>query len=143
MIQADEQREQNRLIQQGLAEKIIKLEETIDFIKEDQEEKLSQAEFSYRQELEQIKSGTMQREKQLLSQIDMLTERNADLEISRGGQDMNMSANNGTQPSMLRKSSTVSANIINQKLKGGDNLRQAASVHSLVQAMDVENQEII
>ena len=52
IVTMDEQKEQNRIIQQGLAEKVIKLEETIDFIKEDHEEKLSQAEFSYRQELE-------------------------------------------------------------------------------------------
>lgn len=39
-------------VQKGLAEKIVKLEETNDFLKEDFEERLSSAEFSYRQELE-------------------------------------------------------------------------------------------
>ena len=50
-------------VQKGLAEKIVKLEETNDFLKEDFEERLSSAEFSYRQELEQIKLATIQREK--------------------------------------------------------------------------------
>lgn len=37
----EEQSSQNRQIQQGLAEKIIKLEETIDFIKESHDDKLA------------------------------------------------------------------------------------------------------
>ena len=82
MIAMEEQKEQNRQIQHNLANKVIKLQEEVDFIKEEHEEKLSQAEFSYRQELDQIRLGTMQREKQLLHQIDLLQERNANLEIS-------------------------------------------------------------
>jgi len=54
-----EQKETNRITQKILAEKVIKLEETIDFIKEDYDEKIDQAEISYRQELEQIRLGTI------------------------------------------------------------------------------------
>ena len=54
-----EQKETNQITQKILAEKVIKLEETIDFIKEDYDDKIDQAEFSYRQELEQIRLGTI------------------------------------------------------------------------------------
>lgn len=43
---------------------------------------------------------------------------------------------------MLRKSSTLSQKRLNSQFKG-DNLRQAASVHSLFQAMDNEAQETL
>lgn len=78
----------------------------------------------------------MQREKQLLLQIDQLSERNADLEITT---EQNTTQNNTAKPSnnMLRKSSTLSQKRMNSQFKG-DNLRQAASVHSLFQAMDNE-----
>ena len=138
-ITEEEQREQNRMIQQGLAEKIIKLEETIDFIKEDHEEKLSQAEFSYRQELEQIRLGTIQREKQLLHQIDQLQERNADLEINTEANNGRATSQMNRSKSQMRKSSAVSMPKISQH----ENLRQAASVNSIVQVMEHEAQEKI
>jgi hypothetical protein len=47
-IQLEQQKERSMLLQKGLAEKVIKLEETVDYIKEDYEERLSEAELSYR-----------------------------------------------------------------------------------------------
>ena len=47
-IQLEQQKERSMVLQKGLAEKVIKLEETVDYIKEDYEERLSEAELSYR-----------------------------------------------------------------------------------------------
>ena len=41
IVTMDEQKAKNRQIQNGMAEKIVKLEETIDFVKEEHEERLA------------------------------------------------------------------------------------------------------
>jgi hypothetical protein len=64
-----EVKENSKLLQRKLAEKVIKLEETVDYLKETHEQALNAQELQFRDEVSTIKAGVLQREKQLLVQI--------------------------------------------------------------------------
>ena len=63
---AKEYKEKSKNLQQSLAMKIVKLEETLDLVHEQNELQLNSTEDAYRQEIDDIKRGVASRESRLL-----------------------------------------------------------------------------
>lgn len=130
-LRIKELKSHSKEVQKSLAEKVIKLEETIDFLKETHEEKLNLAEASYKQEVEMIQTGVNQREKQMLNLIEQLQERNMHLEMTN-----NQAKDEDAllTKSMQKRSSQQIMSRLNSRLSG---IGSRQSVHTLI--AEIEN----